>query len=71
MFVKSQEKPEMVRLVIDVLFSQELLLLITLTEIREKMSLFDTEEVDATVNRLSGKYWKASGPDESIVLSML
>ena len=28
------------------------------------ISLLDTEEVDAAVNRLRGKYWKAPGLDE-------
>ena len=61
----SRMEPDVVGQIIDGLFPQHPPPMVTLPIVEEDgISLLGTEEVDAAVNGLRGKYWKAPGPDE-------
>ena len=61
----SRMEPDVVGQIIDGLFPQHPPPMVTLPMVEEDgISLLGTEEVDAAVNRLRGKYWEAPGPDE-------
>ena len=61
----SRMEPDVVGQIIDGLFPQQPPPMVALPIVeKDGISLLGTEEVDAAVNRLRDKYWKAPCPDE-------